>query len=94
MRVDSRAHLAASLVTLATRSRDQELSLAGPSPPVLLAVVLADRVGYVVRVGVGTDRRAVGKVTAVMHSVSQQCHQFSHTKVRVSFCVIDKFIGE
>jgi hypothetical protein len=37
-----------------------------PLPPVLLAVVLAYRVGYAVRVGVGPDRRAVGKVTVFM----------------------------
>lgn len=38
-RVDSRAHLAASLVTLATRSRNQELSAANLPPTGLLAVV-------------------------------------------------------
>jgi len=91
MRVDSRAHLAASLVALATWSRHQELSLGGPLPLVLPAVVLPSRVGCVVPVGVGGGR-AVGKVTPIMGTASKNCHQSSHTKVRINFRVINKYI--
>jgi hypothetical protein len=88
MRVDSRAHLAASLVALATRSRHQELSLGGPLPLVLPAVVLPNRVGRVVSVGLG-GVRAVGKVTPIMGTASKHCHQLSHTEVRINFRVIN-----
>jgi hypothetical protein len=92
MRVDSRARLAASFVALAKRVRDQELSLASPLPPVLLAEVLAYWVRNAVRIGAGGNSRAVDKVTLVMHTVSQQCRQFSHKKVRLNICFINKLI--
>jgi hypothetical protein len=91
MRVDSRAHLAASLVALATRSRHQELSLGRPLSLVLPAVVLPKRVGCVVPVGAGGGR-TVGKVTSVMVTASKHCHQLSHTKVRINYPVINKYI--
>lgn len=91
MRVDSRAHLAASLVALATRSRHQELSLGGPLFPVLPAVVLPNRVGCVVPVGVGGGL-AVGKVTPIMATASKHRQHLSHAKVRINFGVINKYI--
>ena len=91
MRVDSTAHLAASLVALATWSRHQELSLVGPLPLVLPAVVLPDRVGCVVPVGVGGGR-TVGKVTPIMGTASKRCHQLSDTKVRVNLRVTNEYI--
>jgi len=91
MRVDSRAHLAASHVALATWSRHQELSLGGPLSLVLLAVVLPNRVGCVVPVGVGGGL-SLGKVTPIMGTASEHCHQPSHTKVRINFVVIVKYL--
>jgi len=87
MRVDSRAHLAASLVALATWSRHQELSLGGLLSLVLPAVVLPNRVSCVVPVGVGGGL-AVGKVTPNMGTALEHRHQLPHTKVRINFGVI------
>jgi hypothetical protein len=85
MRVDSRAHLAASLVTLATGSRNQELSPAKPpSPRRSASSSLTSRVRSVVCVGLGADCREVKNMAPVMEITPKRCHQFSYSKVRIT----------
>jgi hypothetical protein len=36
--------------------------------------------------------RAVGKVTPIMGTASKESHQLCHTKVRINFRVINKYI--
>jgi hypothetical protein len=59
-----------------------------PYPVCLFAVVSADRFGCVVRVGLGVDCRALGKITPIMDTTPKRCHHFSCAKVRTNLLYI------